>query len=311
MKGIGGYFELELPQSLELHSKAIALNSGRFCLEFILLCRKYSKIYVPYFTCDSAIEPILKLNISYAFYHIDENYYIIDDINLADGEALLYTNYWGLNSQYCYELSLKYGNKLILDYTQAFYAKPINGIDTFYSCRKYFGVPDGGYLYTDAIPDFELDQDISYDRFDSLLKRIDLSAEDGYADFRKSSESFHDFPIRYMSKLTRRIMQSIDYQGIAIKRKNNYEYLRKALGGQPLSDSDVPMVFPYHSINGEELRRYLIQNRVFVAKYWPNVDSWAGHDAIETKMAYNMLPLPIDQRYGIEEMDYIINLISI
>ena len=30
---IGGYFELELPHFPEIHSEAIALNSGRFCLE--------------------------------------------------------------------------------------------------------------------------------------------------------------------------------------------------------------------------------------------------------------------------------------
>ena len=60
---IGGYFELELPHFPEIHAEAIVLNSGRFCLEYILRCRKYAKVYVPYFTCDSAIEPIVKLGI--------------------------------------------------------------------------------------------------------------------------------------------------------------------------------------------------------------------------------------------------------
>lgn len=51
-KPIGGYFELELPLHSELHADAIALNGGRFCLEYLLRCRKYSKIYIPYFTCN-------------------------------------------------------------------------------------------------------------------------------------------------------------------------------------------------------------------------------------------------------------------
>ena len=46
-KPIGGYFELELPLHSELHADAIALNGGRFCLEYLLRCRKYSKIYIP------------------------------------------------------------------------------------------------------------------------------------------------------------------------------------------------------------------------------------------------------------------------
>ena len=74
---IGGYFELELPRSAEYHQEAIALNSGPFCLEYVLRCRKYSKVYVPYFTCDSAVEPIVKLGIPHEFYHIDKNYHIV------------------------------------------------------------------------------------------------------------------------------------------------------------------------------------------------------------------------------------------
>ena len=89
---IGGYFELELPKYPEFHTDAIALNSGRYCLEYILRCRKYRMIYVPYFTCGSAIEPIIKLGIRYKFYHIDKNYHIVDNLELADEEAPLYTN---------------------------------------------------------------------------------------------------------------------------------------------------------------------------------------------------------------------------
>lgn len=48
VKPIGGYFELELPTFPEYHCEAIALNSGRFCLEYILRCRNYNKIYIPF-----------------------------------------------------------------------------------------------------------------------------------------------------------------------------------------------------------------------------------------------------------------------
>ena len=108
---------------------------------------------MPYFTCDSAVEPIVKLGIPHEFYHIDKSYHIVEDIVLRDNEALMYTNYWGLQDLYCKELADRFGSRLILDYTQSFFSKPIRGIDTFYSCRKFFGVPDGGYLYTDADAD--------------------------------------------------------------------------------------------------------------------------------------------------------------
>ncbi len=310
-KPIGGYFELELPAHKEYHLNAIALNSGRFCLEYILKCRKYAKVYIPYFTCSSAIEPIVKLGIPYEFYHIDREYHVVDDITLSENEALMYTNYWGVQGEYCSLLAKKYGKHLILDYTQAFFARPIEGIDTFYSCRKFFGVPDGGYLYTDTLANFEIEQDVSYSRLYSLIKRIDLSPEEGYEDFRRISESFHQMPIRYMSKFTKRLMAAIDHQEVAEKRRNNYEILRKSLGGKDLSDYYVPMIFPYEVDDGQSLRQHLIKNKIYVAKYWPNVEEWAGKDALETWMANNILPLPIDQRYGIEDMKRIIKTIKL
>ena len=212
---IGGYFELELPHGQEFHSKAIALNSGRFCFEYLLKCRKFKKVYIPYYTCDSVIEPVINLGIPYEFYHIDKEYRIVGNITLAEDETLLYTNYWGLQNEYCEKLAAKYGKQLILDYTQAFFSNPIRGIDTFYSCRKYFGVPDGGYLYSDVVADFEIEQDVSYLRLNSLVKRIDISPEAGYKDFHNVEASFLDMPIRRMSKLTKRLMQSIDYERAA------------------------------------------------------------------------------------------------
>lgn len=309
IKPIGGYFELELPVYPELHADAIALNSGRFCLEYVLRCRHYKKVYVPYFTCDSAIEPIKKLGIRYEFYHIDKEYRIIGEIRLNDGEALMYTNYWGLQDAYCQLLASKYGRRLILDYTQAFYSEPIIGIDTFYSCRKFFGVPDGGYLYTDAQADFAIAQDESYTRMSSLVKRIDISPEAGFQDFHEISSMFHEMPIRKMSNFTKRMMGGIDYEHAVRRRIDNYNTLQQQLGGRKLNFGEVPMVFPYTSEAGQELRRNLIANKVFVAKYWPNVDEWAGEHALETWMANHILPLPIDQRYGSEDMERIVKII--
>ena len=307
---IGGYFELELPHGQEFHSKAIALNSGRFCFEYLLKCRKLKKVYIPYYTCDSVIEPVINLGIPYEFYHIDKEYRIVGSITLAEDEALLYTNYWGLQNGYCEILAAKYEKQLILDYTQAFFSNPIRGIDTFYSCRKYFGVPDGGYLYSDVVADFEIEQDVSYLRLNSLVKRIDISPEAGYKDFHNVETSFLDMPIRRMSKLTKRLMQSIDYGRAAQQRIDNYNTLKAALGGKELHYGEVPMIFPYRSAEGQQLRQRFIAKKVFVAKYWPNVDEWTEEDTVERWMANYVLPLPIDQRYDKEDMNRIIEIIK-
>jgi len=314
MEAIGGYFSLELPQREEYHKNAIRLNTGRNCLEYILLVRGYRKVYVPYYTCEAVMEPINKLGIPYEFYHIDIYFEIRDRFTLKEGEALLYTNYFGLKQRYVEQLAEKVGSRLVVDNTQAFYAKPLQGIDTFYTCRKFFGVPDGAYLYCDKELKEEIEQDYSYDRVDHLVKRIDLSAEEGFKDFRRVDDGLDNQPIRKMSKLTQRMMKGIDYESAAQCRRINYQILHEALGKKnnielSLEDDAVPMVYPY-LVPVEGLREKLIENKIFVARYWPNVLEWTKPNDIDYPLAYQMQPLPIDQRYGNNDMKRIIGIIS-
>jgi hypothetical protein len=55
------------------------------------------------------------------------------------------------------------------------------------------------------------------------------------------------------------------------------------------------------------LKQKLIENRIFVATYWPNVFEWCRSKDLEYNLANNLLPLPIDQRYGKEELCYIVS----
>ena len=121
-------------------------------------------------------------------------------------------------------------------------------------------------------------------------------------------------PIRRMSKLTLHIMQSIDYESAAKKRRKNYQIHHEVIGEEnnlvlPLDNDAVPMVYPFLApIKG--LREKLIENKVFVARYWSNVLDWTTKDDIEYLLAYQMQPLPIDQRYSQEDMNRIIEIIQ-
>lgn len=314
MKPIGGYFSLELPFLEEYHKDALRLNTGRNCLEYILRARKYSKVYIPYYTCDVVLEPFKKLGVPYEYYHINIKFELAEDIQLGDGDALLYTNYYGLKQRYVEKLAQQYDVQLIVDNTQAFYAKPIVGIDTFYTCRKFFGVPDGAYLYTNKLLEQEIGQDVSWNRMSFLTKRIDLCAEAGYADFRHESEKLIGQPIQRMSNLTNRLMLSIDYESAALQRRRNYLALQESLGKSnlltlKLEDDAVPMIYPY-LIDKEGLREHLIQNKIFVARYWPNVLKWTEPSDFEHKLAWFLLPIPCDQRYSEQDMRKVINLFN-
>ena len=316
MKSIGGFFTLELPlRNSEYHSDAVKVNSGKNAFEYILSSYgfKQKKVYLPYFTSCIMVKPLQEHNIPYEFYRINESLEIFEEIELGKDEFLVYTNYFGLKGEYIERIAKKYRKQLIVDNAQAFFDRPLGGVNTFYSPRKFFGVLDGGYAYTQGIMPVELKDSTSYDRMDYLLKRIDTSAEEAYADY-KSSCLLGDLPVSRMSKLTQRILGSVDYDTVVAVRRRNYNILDDMLAPSNKFKfkigSAVPLVYPYLCDN-ETLRNHLIANRVYVAQYWPNVLNWCNASDLESVLTRRIIPLPIDQRYGEEEMKYIITMMSV
>ena len=309
MKAIGGYFELELPKGEHYHKDAIRLNTARNSFEYVLHARGYTKVYIPYYTCKVMLEPIQKLGLDYEFYHINEQLEPKSLPRLSENEAFLYTNYFGLKQNCVKRLATEYGSHLIVDNAQAFYAEPVAGIDTFYSARKFFGLPDGAYLYTDKPLHQDFEQDCSFDRMSHLLKRVDLGAEAGYQDFRVNDDALISQDIKTMSKLTEALLAGIDYESAKQARRNNYLFLDKELGSSnqihfELDEAAVPMVYPYLA-NDKDLKKRLISKKVFVATYWPNVFEWCKSDKLEYRFAEQTAYIPIDQRYDSKDMEII------
>ncbi len=309
---IGGYFGLELRKGEHYHRNALRLNTGRNCFEYLLRTRNCAHVYIPYYTCEVMLEPLNKLHIPYSFYRINEQLEPCTLPELKEREAILYTNYYGLKQQTVKRLASHYGQQLIVDNAQAFFAPRIDGIDTFYTARKFFGVSDGAYLYTDKLLEIEIPQDESFERFSHLIKRIDRTAEYGFADYQRHEEELCYQPIKQMSNLTAALLKNIDYELVTKTRIENYKILQETFQSSnqillELGDA-VPMVYPYLSNKGAERRLSLQQQRIYTATYWPNVKQW-NSPAWEQYLADDMLPLPIDQRYGEEEIKKIINII--
>ena len=318
IKPIGGYFEMEslgnggnFPQS-----KGLLLNTGRNALEYILKSIGHvEKVYIPYYTCEVVLEPFKKLQIPFVFYHINQYLEIAEKLNLGDSEYVLYTNYFGIKDAYIQQLSCKYGDKLIVDCAQALYAQHITGIKTFYSPRKFVGIPDGAvaYIYNGVNP-LSYGVDVSDDRMSHLYLRKEKGPQAGYADFRKNAAKLKMQPILNMSLQTRDMLQQIDFKSIKEQRIRNFRQLHGVLGSANLlaipndMSFECPMVYPYWTTD-KDLKGRLIKEQVFVATYWPNVLEWTESYMIENDLAKNCLALPIDQRYGEDDINRIIELI--
>ena len=318
MKEIGGYFSLELKNEGQLFPafQGVLLNTGRNSLEYVLRSLgTITKVYLPHFTCDSVLEPIEKLDIQYEFYHVDIKLEINESISLLKNEYLIYTNYFGVKDKYVESLVDLYGEGLIVDNSQALYATPTS--KCIYSPRKFVGIPDGGIAFTNGSQKIEhIEQSRSYDICSHLLKRIDCSGSEGYAEFRENSKRLSHQPILRMSNLTHRLLNSIDFENIAKIRKRNFLYLHEHLAHINvfkelyLENISCPMVYPLY-VEDDNLRSKLIAKKVYVATYWPNVFEWCKENTIEYKLAKYIFPIPIDQRYGVEDLDFIINILHI
>ncbi len=314
MNPIGGYFGLELNNSGHYHNDALRLNTARNCFEYVLKVRRYTKVYIPYYNCEVMLEPISKLGLQYEFYQINELLEPSVLPLLKPNESFLYTNYFGLKQGCVKSLAFKYGKQLIVDNSQAFFAKPVDGIDTFYSARKFFGVADGAYLYTDKKIDVELEQDVSYERMSHLLKRVDIGAEAGYPEFRKNDDLLCKQEIKKMSKLTESILSGIDYEMVRQKRIQNYTFLNETLSVSnrihlDMDEDAVPMVYPYLT-QDSSLKQRLNENKIFVATYWPNVFDWVTPNDVEYKLANCLVCIPVDQRYEDADMERILKTIE-
>lgn len=309
MKEIGGYFGLDQLKNENYHENMIELNTGRNALIYLVKAKKIRKIYLPYYLCDSVADILEKYAVVYENYHIDKDFMPIFKQTLNKNEYIYIVNYYGQITDDKIKVLKEEHNSIIMDNTQAFYQKSIPGVDTIYSCRKFLGVPDGAYLSTDTVLEGALEVDTSMNRMRHVLGRYEGRASDYYADFQKNDASFRELPLKKMSNLTRNILGAIEYEKIRIIRNENFKHLHENLNTSNVLDLMMPegaFAYPYYVKNGIELRGKLAERKIYIPTLWPNVLAENNDKSIEYDYAANILPLPCDQRYGVNDMEVLL-----
>ena len=110
-----------------------------------------------------------------------------------------------------------------------------------------------------------------------------------------------------MSALTENALRGLDYEFVKTARERNWVALEKLLGQynelilrQPVG----PFMYPLLVRNGGHVREMLQAQKIYVPTLWPDVFDICVKKDIEYSLARDILPLPIDQRYGQEDMEY-------
>jgi hypothetical protein len=245
--------------------------------------------------------------VAYRLYAINASMEPVTLPVLAKDEYFLYTNYFGIKDAVVNSLSARYGNQLIVDCTQAFFTKGNGQSWYFNSCRKFFGVPDGAYLYApgtvsiDAVESRNEEYTVAH-----LIKRFNGQVQEGYTAF-KENETLCGSGITGMSVISEYLLSHINYTEVIAARKANFNclhYIFKNLNQFAIitDGESVPMVYPlitpYHTD-----RDKLYRNGIYVPTFWEEVKegSEKGFET-ESKLAESLLPLPIDHRYQQADM---------
>ena len=308
-KEIGGYIELDKYTLPMLHEEALALNCGRNCLAYLIEARGIRKLYLPRFICDSVINVAKKYNVIIRFYNIDFEFEPYNLDTLQKDEWLYLINYYGQFDRKYYEEMVAIYERVIVDQTHSYFDEPISGADSIYTCRKYFGVANGAFLYTNSVLEKKLPVDESFGRMKFVLGRFERSAEEFFGEACYNNAFFDGEPIKTMSKLTKNLLHGINYNLVESVRVNNFRYLHKSL--EKVNMIKIRKIgtfmYPFMVKDGEKTRKKLQNLKIYIPKLWPEVRK---DFEVEYALASNIIPLPIDQRYDIVDMKFVLEAIE-
>ncbi len=313
MKEYGGYIEFESYYNNMLHEDAIALNCGRGALAYLCEAKKIKKLHLPYFLCSSVPDLCDRIGVKYSYYHVDKIFNPLFEQALGKDEWLYIVNFYGqLNNDVISAWKKKYG-KIIVDNAQSYYQMPVEGVDTLYTCRKFFGVADGAFLYTDLKLDRKIPRDESFERMHFLLGRYERGANEFYSEYVANNRIFSTEPVKRMSRLTENLLHGINYEFVCKRRTDNFIFLHEnfeQINKLPLNVPKGAFMYPLYLENGAKVRKELQQKKIYIPMLWPNVLNNCAPDSLEYRYADNILPIPIDQRYGEEDMKFLLEEIK-
>jgi hypothetical protein len=337
-RAIGGEFELcSLPQPIVPVELTQGISgswtvSGRAALYALLRPLKkqgIKKILLPAYLCESVLQPVRACGLDYEYYPVDEN--LVAHPDPPKGSAVLLIHYFGWLNPSTKALRDDAGDLFILieDMTQAVFSSwnLMKGGQSllFFSLRKLGPVPLGGWFSrVEKLPPadpmyiglFWKSVAARLYKFNYLRIKteVDVRAEHIYLElFQAVESSFDRSCVAYaLDDKARDLIFGIDWANAAAIRRNNWNHLHVNLEDllmpfhEDLADGVVPLGYVVHCSEREKLRRGLQNARIFCPVHWPlPEDLDARRFPISTMLSNSLMTIPIDQRNGPEDMEYI------
>lgn len=321
------------------------LSTGRSAIRFVLQNLKKERkdlpktALIPSFTCYTVAEPFheegyfvetIPVN-TMLQYNADE---ILSRVKNKRVGVVLLHQYFGFQSiprgSDLIRNLKKYGVIIIEDRTQCLYSDfDILGADfTVASIRKWGGMPDGGFAVREK-GEF-LDKPFKQD--DALEQAKERAC---YAKYRylfhgegekkrylqqyRTAEDILDAQDGYyrISSLSLAVQANMNLKLLREKRRKNYSVLLNGLCNcrtvepvfQELPESVVPLYFPIAVQSREALQAFLRDHQIYAPIVWPKPEFLNEVSQSEDYLYRHLLCIPVDQRYGTDDMDRIVDTI--
>lgn len=295
---------------------------------------------LPSFTCHTVIEPFLDYG-----YEIHSLPMSLDLTTTADeilqrqvdtgASVLLVHRYYGFDTLPGFNdvvsLLKSKGVIIIEDCTQSLYSEYTRSDADFFvgSIRKWCGVPDGGFAICrdgrfEHKPCCSDEKMVEAKRVASELKYQFLFEAKGdkptfKAKYREAEELLDNQSGFYLiGGLSARMQAELDVAMLKQKRMENYNVLLNGLQNVAglsiiftVLPSDVtPLYFPILVEDREQLQGLLADNDVYAPVVWPKAVQCPDIDDNSQIIYDKILCIPIDQRYGIDDMERIVEVIN-
>lgn len=292
----------------------IELNCGRAGIYMSLLLNDADTLWIPYYICPTIGEYLDNRGIKVKYYNIDRNYLPLVPL-LHSNEMILWPVYYGcMFNEIKTSIIECYGERLILDCTQALFLMPDDERPYYvYSIRKFLGVPEGGYLIKHGIENNKIKLERFSNRYDwDYLKECTSKGSNAVYESYKTNEERMKLKESYIEERTHDYLNEIDWGSIKEKRKQNFVYLHKQLKSinrlKIDYEAESPFMYPLY-VEADMLRPYLINRKIYVPQWWKSVLKNRKALVHEKALARYIIPIPIDQRYGISDMEKIAKIV--
>ena len=318
--------------------KVCLLKSGRNAIKALCRCMETQnkRVMLPIYTCDTVIQPFIDEGWNVYFYRINKDLTInIENFQYTyektNPKIVFIHSFFGFdtigNDCSLLKQCKTKGSIIVEDMTQSLFSSHYLSFADYYvtSFRKFLAIPDGGALISsNDIPLLNIRPanksivDVALEAFE-LKKNYFVHADKNLKEqFREKYQELNcligeNDSLKEISDISYKIINSCDRVSISLKRRFNYTYIYDSLKEytwikpvlSEVKEEICPLYLPVYVENRKELQSFLAERNIYCPVIWPKSKHITEMDDDSQYMYEHMLCIPIDQRYGMDEMNVI------